>query len=182
MNTDFGLNRNYRTEASMYINNLGMRDEQNIGSVSANRTDAAVTRTGSTAAADKTGQSAKTDLADRTSEAGLTKFPTTLQQAIESQNVLSSASAAKIEEALDRLKSNAEWEDVGTTLEALYKNQQTMQAQMNLLSAGYSGSYAGLTGLSAGTLYGNQSALSSLYNGTLTSGLLGTSIFGDMLL
>ena len=154
----------------MYINDLGMRENHNIGNDAANRSEAVNTRTGKAAAADMTGLS-------NTAAAGSVRFPTALQQAVESQNVLSSAATAKIEEALDRLKSNPEWEDVGTTLEAMYKNQQTMQMQMNLLSAGYS---SGLTGLTMNTLYGSGSSLSGLYSGT--TGLLGTSIFGDMLL
>lgn len=151
----------------MYINDLGMREEQNSNAASAVRTSAVDTRT----------DQAKTSKTAAGGTTGTVRFPTTLQQAVESQNVLSSAASTKIEEALDRLKSSPEWEDVGTTLEAVYKNQQQLQVQMNLLSMGY---YGGASGLMSGTLYGNSSALSSLYGGT--TGLLGTSIFGNMLL
>ncbi len=153
----------------MYINDLGMRDVNNQTGVS----EAA----GLTAA----GQSAESRRA-----AAVEKFPTTLEEAVERLTADKSGSEAgtmKIEEALEHLKSDPEWEDVGTALTALYENQQKMQTQMNLLSAGY---YGGLTGLGLNTSsllnssLGAGATLLSAYGGT--AGLMGSSIFGDMLL
>ena len=149
----------------MYINDLGMRDDHAAENVGAAQQNSAAQYAGST----------------RTSAADKDRFPTTLQEAVEAMTADKSADpaeTAKIEEALERLKSDPEWADVGTTLTALYTNQQKLQTQMNLLSSGY---YGGLNGLGLGALLpdGNASLLSA-YTGM--TGLGGSSIFGDLLL
>ena len=142
----------------MYINDLGMRHDvnnqhaANVNTV--NRIKGVNTKT-----------------------SGVGQFPTALKSAVESRSVASGVdkeAALSIEEALARLKNDPEWEDVGTALSALYKNQQQMQVQMNLLSSGYSNSLAGWPAYSA---YGLGT---SAYSGA--ANLLGSSIFGDMLL
>ena len=142
----------------MYINDLGMRDElNNPNAVSANHI------------------SKRNTVNTKTSN--VTNFPTELKSAVESQSVAGSKetdTSLSIEEALTRLKNDPEWEDVGTALSALYKNQQQMQVQMNLLSSGYSNS---LTRWPAYSAYGLGT---SAYSGA--ANLLGSSIFGDMLL
>ena len=145
----------------MYINNLGMRDEA-AQSIAANVSNTTNTKSSNTKTTNKT------------------NFPTTLESAVESRI----ASLTKdpevthsIEEALARMKNDPEWEDVGTALEALYKNQQNMQVQMSLLSAGVSN---GLTGLSSYSQYGLGSLATSAYGGV--SNILGSSIFGDQLI
>lgn len=146
----------------MYINDLGMRHEVN-NNINVN-SNSEVTKTANTA---------------KTST-----FPSTLTDAIKSQGLTSdsdSETSLSISEALERLKSDPEWEDVGTALSALYKNQQTMQAQMSLLSAGYT---SGLTGLSSAySQYGGLGTLlSSAYgNSDSSSSLLSNSIFGSFL-
>lgn len=147
----------------MYINNLGMRDE-------AARSIAASVNANSAIGAK----------AAKTKAANTTNFPTALESAVESQlGVLSENPevSLSIEEALARLKNDPEWEDVGTALSALYNNQQKMQVQMSLLSAGLS---SGLTGLSSYSQYGLGSLATSAYGGV--SSLLGNSIFGDQLI
>lgn len=147
----------------MYINNLGMHDE-------AAQSIAASTNAANTAATKSS--SAKTT--------NTTKFPTALEQAVESQVKAFNEDpkvSLSIEEALARLKDDPEWEDVGTALSALYNNQQKMQAQMSLLSAGVT---SGLTGLSSASQYGLGSLATSAYGGVST--LLGSSIFGDQLI
>ena len=147
----------------MYINNLGMRDEaaQSIAaSVNANNI------TSSKSSGAKT--------------ANKTNFPTALESAVESQIASLTQDPEvthSIEEALARMKGDPEWEDVGTALEALYKNQQNMQVQMSLMSAGIS---SGLTGLSSYSQYGLGSLATSAYGGV--SNILGSSIFGDQLI
>ena len=139
----------------MYINDLGMRHEVNVP-------NAASTNTVNT----------------KTSSTGTTNFPTELKSAVESQSKANSADAEatrSIEEALARLKNDPEWEDVGTALSALFKNQQQMQVQMSLLSSGYS---RGMAGLSSYFSSGLGSTASTSYGGV--SSLLGSSIFGDM--
>lgn len=142
----------------MYINNLGMRhDVDNQNAAKTNITN------GINAAGTKI--------------SGAGQFPTALKSAVESQSAASGVdkeAALSIEEALARLKDDPEWEDVGTALSALYKNQQQMQIQMNLLTAGYSNS---LTGWPSYSAYGLGTAA---YSGV--TNLLGRSIFGDMLL
>lgn len=146
----------------MYINDLGMRHEVN-NNINVN-SNSEVTKTANTA---------------KTST-----FPSSLTDAIKSQGLTSdsdSETSLSISEALERLKSDPEWEDVGTALSALYKNQQTMQAQMSLLSAGYT---SGLTGLSSAySQYGGLGTLlSSAYgNSDSSSSLLSNSIFGSFL-
>ena len=147
----------------MYINNLGMRDEvsQRIAA-SINAANTADTRT---------------IKASDTSKTGTTKFPTAMKNAVESQAALFSENketSLRMEEALARLKNDPEWEDVGTALSALYKNQQQMQVQMSLLSAGYS------SGLSSYSQYGLGTSGTSAYAGI--AGLLGSSIFGNQLI
>lgn len=134
----------------MYINSLGMRDEINNQNTSSTKTVSTGT------------------------------FPNEMKKAVQNQNVLSAQGvdaelSLKISEAFEHLKSDPEWADVGTALSALYKNQQQMQVQMSLLSAGYSRSLAGMSG-SLG--YGSLAA--SAYGGV--SSLLGNSIFGSQLL
>lgn len=145
----------------MYINDLGMRhDVNNQNAVKTNTTSRI------------NGINAKTS--------GVGNFPTALQSAVESQSVASPVdkeASLSIEEALARLKNDPEWEDVGTALSALYKNQQQMQVQMNLLSSGYSNSLMGWPAYSA---YGLGTSASAAYS--RAAGLLGSSIFGDMLL
>ena len=150
----------------MYINNLGMRDEVSLRIAAninaANNADARTVKTSNTS---------KTDT---------TSFPTAMKSAVESQAALFSENteaSRSIEEALGRLKNDPEWEDVGTALSALYKNQQQMQVQMSLLSAGYSN---GLTGLSSYSQYGMGTSGTSAYAGI--SALLGSSIFGNQLI
>lgn len=154
----------------MYINDLGMRD---AGSHIA-AADAANLNT-------EKGNTEKT----RKSETG--RFPTTLEKTVESLVAGSGQDAQEtvdIREALERLKSDPEWKDVGTALEALYTNQQKMQIQQiqtSMLSSGY---YSGLTGLGmsgsplAFSALGSNAALLSAYGGT--AGLLGSSIFKDV--
>lgn len=128
-----------------------------------------------TTAADAT--STKTT-ADKTTST--TNFPTAIKQAVESQSTALSEDSElskKVAEALANLKNDPEWEDVGTALSAMYKNQQQMQVQMNLLSAGYS---SGLTGLSSSSQYGLGSLAASAYSGM--GSLLGSSIFANQLI
>ena len=142
----------------MYINDLGMRHE-------VNNQDASKTNI----------VKGRSNAGTKTSDA--VKFPTALKSAVESQSVASSVdkeASLSIEEALARLKNDPEWEDVGTALSALYKNQQQIQVQMNLLSSGYSNSLKGWPAYSA---YGLGT---SAYSGA--ANLLSSSIFGDMLL
>lgn len=143
----------------MYINNLGMGHEVNNN-----------IKVNSNSEVTKTANTAKTSA-----------FPRTLTDALKSQGLTpdaNSEASLSISEALERLKSDPEWEDVGTALSALYKNQQTMQAQMSLLSAGYT---SGLTGLSSAySQYGGLGALAaSAYGGS--NNLLSNSIFGSFL-
>lgn len=147
----------------MYINGLGMRDE--VRSYNTENTKTSNTKASNT----KTVGAANT-----------TNFPTAIKQAVESQTATLSEDpdvVKSIEEALERLGNDPEWKDVGTALSALYKNQQKMQVQMNLLSAGYS---SALTGLSSYSQYGLGGMASSAYGGI--SNLLGTSIFGNQLI
>ncbi len=145
----------------MYINNLGIGHEVN-NNINVNSNSEAT----------------------KTSAANTTKtstFPRTLTNALKSQGLTldaNSETSLSISEALERLKSDPEWEDVGTALSALYKNQQTMQVQMSLLSAGYT---SGLTGLSSAySQYGGLGALAaSAYGGA--NNLLSSSIFGSFL-
>lgn len=142
----------------MYINNLGMRHDVTNQNAAEINTTSKISGAG-------------------TKISSTEKFPTALKNAVESQSVASGVdkeASLSIEEALARLKDDPEWEDVGTALSALYKNQQQMQVQMNLLSSGYSNS---LTGWPAYSAYGLGTAAYSGY-----SSLLGSSIFGDMLL
>ncbi len=148
----------------MYINNLGMGHEVN-NKINVN-SNSEVTKT----SAAGTSNTAKTST-----------FPRTLTDALKSQGLTldtDSETSLSISEALERLKSDPEWEDVGTALSALYKNQQTMQAQMSLLSAGYT---SGLTGLSSAySQYGGiGTLLSSAYGNS--DNLLSNSIFGSFL-
>ena len=146
----------------MYINNLGMRNE------------AARSIAASVNSDNKT-----TKKSDSTKTSNTTNFPITLQDAVEKKVAALSEEpevSLSIEEALARLKNDPEWEDVGTALSALYKNQQKMQTQMSLLSTGIS---SGLTGLSSYSQYGLGS-LTSAYGGAST--LLGSSIFGNQLI
>lgn len=139
----------------MYINNLGMRDGVN------NHNDVNTKNAG-------------------TKTTNTANFPTAIKQAVESQSAALSEDPDALKgigEALERLKSDPEWEDVGTALSALYKNQQKMQVQMNLISAGYS---SGLTGLSAYSKYGLGTMASTAYGGI--SSLLGSSIFANQLI
>lgn len=143
----------------MHINNLGMRHEVNNNSnVNGN---SEVTKAANTA---------------KTST-----FPSTLTNALKSQGLTLDAdsdTSLSISKALERLKSDPEWEDVGTALSALYKNQQTMQVQMSLLSAGYT---SGLTGLSSAySRYGGLGALAAGAYGS-SNNLLSGSIFGSFL-
>lgn len=145
----------------MYINNLGMGHEVN-NNINVNSNSEAT----------------KTSAANT---AKTSTFPRTLTDALKSQGLTpdaNSETSLTISEALERLKSDPEWEDVGTALSALYKNQQTMQAQMSLLSAGYT---SGLTGLSSAySQYGGLGALAaSAYGGS--DNLLSNSIFGSFL-
>ena len=149
----------------MYINDLGMHDKA-AGSIAA-RINANNTTSGKLSDAKTT---------------NTTKFPTALESAVESQTAAlglgeDSKVSLSIEEALARLKNDPEWEDVGTALSALYKNQQKMQAQMSLLSTGLT---SGLTGLSPYSQYGLGSLATSAYGGI--SNILGSSIFGDQLI
>lgn len=143
----------------MYINGLGMRNGiSNSNALSAQNTEAKTTST-------KTANTAN--------------FPTAIKQAVESQSATFSKDAElskKVEEALASLKNDPEWADVGTALSAMYKNQQQMQVQMNLITAGYS---SGLTGLSSSS-YGLGSLATSAYGGM--SSLLGSSIFANQLI
>lgn len=146
----------------MYINNLGMGHEVN-NNINVN-SNSEVTKSANTANTAKT-----------------STFPRTLTDALKSQGLTpdaNSETSLSISEALERLKSDPEWEDVGTALSALYKNQQTMQAQMSLLSAGYT---SGLTGLSSAySQYGGiGTLLSSAYGNS--DNLLSNSIFGSFL-
>lgn len=145
----------------MYINNLGMRDGA-AHSIAANTNNITTSKSSAT----------KTN--------NTKKFPTALENAVESQ-VAALAEDPKtsltIEEALARLKNDPEWEDVGTALSALYNNQQKMQVQMSLLSSGIS---SGLTGLSSYSQYGLGGLATSAYGGI--SNILGSSIFADQLL
>lgn len=141
----------------MYINNLGMRDE--------------VTRYG--AANTNTVKNINTDTSSNAS------FSTAIQQAVESQSAAygeNSELSKKVEEALEHLKSDPEWQDVGTALSALYQNQQQMQVKMNLMSAGVTSS---LTGLSAYSGYNSANQLTAAYSGI--SSLLGSSLLGSQL-
>lgn len=153
----------------MYINDLGMRDVNNQAGVS-----------------EAAGLSAAGQSAESRRKAAAERFPTTLEEAVEKLTADKSgdtAASARIEEALERLQGDPEWEDVGTALTALYENQQKMQTQMNLLSSGYYGGLTGLglnTSLLSNTSVGTGAALLSAYGGT--AGLTGGSIFGDMLL
>lgn len=138
----------------MYINNLGMRDGINNHNAANTNTTAA-------------------------KSANTANFPTAIKQAVEGQAAAlngDSDALKGIGEALERLKNDPEWEDVGTALSALYKNQQKMQVQMNLMSVGYSN---GLTGLSKYSQYGLGTMASSAYGGL--SSLLGSSIFANQL-
>lgn len=142
----------------MYINDLGMQHDVNNQDAAKVNTTNKISGVG-------------------TKISNTEKFPTALKSAVESQSVASSVdkeASLSIEEALARLKNDPEWEDVGTALSALYKNQQQMQVQMNLLSSGYSRS---LTGWPAYSAYGLGTAA---YSGA--ANLLGSSIFGDMML
>lgn len=148
----------------MYINNLGMGHEVN-NNINVN-SNSEVTKT----SAAGTSNTAKTST-----------FPRTLTDALKSQGLTpdaNSESSLSISEALERLKSDPEWEDVGTALSALYKNQQTMQAQMSLLSAGYT---SGLTGLSSA--YSQYGGIGTLLSGAYgnSDNLLSNSIFGSFL-
>lgn len=147
----------------MYINNLGMGHEVNNINVNSNS------------------EVTKTSAASTSNTAKTSTFPTTLTNALKSQGLTldeNSDTALSISEALERLKSDPEWEDVGTALSALYKNQQTMQAQMSLLSAGYT---SGLTGLSSAySQYGGIGTLLSSAYGS-SDNLLSNSIFGSFL-
>ncbi|MCM1088590.1 MAG: hypothetical protein NC419_10560 [Muribaculaceae bacterium] len=142
----------------MYINNLGMRDE-------ITHYDAA---------------NANTIKNRKTNTSNNASFPTAIKQAVESQSAAygeNSALTQKVEEALEHLKSDPEWQDVGTALSALYQNQQQMQVKMNLMSAGVTGS---LTGLSAYSGYGSANQLTVAYGGI--SSLLGSSLLGSQLI
>ena len=142
----------------MHINDLGMdREVHDRSSVSANTVDKANIKTNSVGS-----------------------FPSELKSAVKSQSTSSvkdSEESINMKEALERLKNDPEWEDIGTALSALYKNQQQMQIQMSLLSSGYSKSLAGMLPYSS---YGYGTAGLTAYNGT--ANLLANSIFGDMLL
>ena len=153
----------------MYINNLGMGHEvNNNSSISSNS---------------KVNSNSETAKTSTTNTSKTSTFPTTLTNALKSQGLTldeNSDTALSISEALERLKSDPEWEDVGTALSALYKNQQTMQAQMSLLSVGYT---SGLTGLSSAySQYGGLGTLlSSTYGSGNSGNLLSNSIFGSFL-
>lgn len=140
----------------MYINDLGMeREVHDRSNVSANTADKTNVRT------------------ERVSS-----FPSELKSAVESQgksSVKDSEESISITEALERLKNDPEWEDVGTALSALYKNQQQLQVQMSLLTSGYSNSLANMLPYSS---YGYGTAGLSAYNSA--ANLLANSIFGDM--
>ena len=141
----------------MYINDLGMR--HGVDNQHAAKTNAA---------------DGISNVNTKTSGAG--KFSTALKSAVESQSMASGVdkeASLSIEEALARLKTDPEWEDVGTALSALYKNQQQMQVQMNLLSSGYSNSLTRWP-------YSAYGLGTAAYGGAAS--LLGSSIFGDMLL
>lgn len=153
----------------MYINDLGMRDVNNQAGVSE------ATESGATGRSTESRRKAAAE-----------KFPTTLAEAVEkltTGKIEDTDQAGETTEALERLKSDPEWEDVGTALTALYENQQKLQTQMDLMSSGYYGGLTGL-GLNASPLLnsflGAGSTLLSAYGGT--AGLTGSSIFGDMLL
>lgn len=142
----------------MYINSLGMRDEVKhynaVNTQNVKNTNAVTSNNGS--------------------------FPTAIKQAVESQSTAlyeDTELSQRVGEALERLKNDPEWEDVGTALSALYKNQQQMQVKMNLMSAGYAG---GLTGLSTYSKYGLGTNASAAYSGL--SSLLGSSIFANQLI
>ncbi len=153
----------------MYINDLGMRDE---AAVNANAAAAANVTDARSAASLNKDKSAASKISDTA------KFPTAMEKAVESQLAafgINSGDTVEIQEALERLQNDEELKDVGTALAALYKDQQQMQVQMSLLSAGYS---SGLSTLSS--QYGLGSLVSSAYGGT--GSMLGSSIFGDMLL
>lgn len=151
----------------MYINNLGMGHEVN--------TNSTVNSTGNINSNSETAKTSTTNTSKTST------FPTTLTNALKSQGLTldaNSETSLSISEALERLKSDPEWEDVGTALSALYKNQQTMQAQMSLLSAGYT---SGLTGLSSAySQYGGLGTLLSNAYGN-SDNLLSNSIFGSFL-
>lgn len=144
----------------MYINDLGMRDE--VRSYNTADTSTSSTKT------------------SNTKTANTTNFPTAIKQAVESQTAALKEDPEvlkNISEALERLKNDPELKDVGTALSALYKNQQNMQVQMNLISAGYS---SGLTGLSSYSQYGLGALATSAYGGM--GNLLGSSIFANQLI
>lgn len=152
----------------MYINNLGMRDEA-AQSIAASVSTANTNNTTSAKSSDK-----------KTSNIDTTNFPTAIKKAVESQTALfgeNTEASLSIEEALASLKNDPEWKDVGTALTALYENQQKMQAQMSLLSVGYS---SGLTGLSSAYSQYGLGSLTSAYGGV--SNLLGGSIFANQLI
>ena len=150
----------------MYINDLGMREGiSSSEALSATRTTTANTSNTNTAS---------------TKSSSTANFPTAIKQAVESQSAAygeDSELAKKVAEALANLKNDPEWADVGTALSAMYKNQQQMQVQMNLLSAGYS---SGLMGLSSSSQYGLGTLAASAYSGM--GSLLGSSIFANQLI
>lgn len=151
----------------MYINDLGMRE----GISSSDALSAQSTAAGTTASNTK---------AASTKASSTANFPTAIKQAVESQSAAygeDSELAKKVAEALANLKNDPEWADVGTALSAMYKNQQQMQVQMNLLSAGYS---SGLMGLSSSSQYGLGTLAASAYSGM--GSLLGSSIFANQLI
>lgn len=145
----------------MYVNDLGMRhDVNNADTINSN--------------------SVNTSTSAKTAKEGT--FPTAIQNAVESQ--LGKAldedteTTVSVSEALERLKDDPEWEDVGTALSAMYKNQQRLQTQLNLLSAGYANGLGGLS--SSSSLYGLGGSGISSYGSAAS--LLGSSIFADQLI
>lgn len=164
----------------MYINSLGMRDENNaisgispVGSTSAVSRVNAVRKADGVQGASTAGKSSK-----QTSSTGT--FPAQMERAIKNQSAKeddSAASAKVVSEALERLKSDPEWADVGEALSALYKNQQQMQ--VNLLKLGYSNSMFGMSGVSSLTGLTSMMGLGGMNGLTGLTGVSGSSGLTD---